>query len=192
MSRYFQYFPKVMHSGEKLTNITRRAKFYERITEDPFVFLPYTLTDDMRADQVAYHYYGDSSLVWLVYLSNNIIDPYNEWPLPSEDFYSMLAKKYETESGLTGYNVVNWTSDESITDNILYYINLEDPDIKLSKETYAIASSLDTDFIPTEWAAYRYYDYENDLNDEKRTILLVDRKFSAQIEKEFKSIMNGQ
>lgn len=191
MSRYFQYFPQVIHSGEKLTNITRRVKFYERITEDPFVFLPYTLKDDMRADQLAYHYYGDSALVWLVYLSNNIIDPYNEWPLTSEEFYSMLSLKYAEESGLTGYDVVNWCANETITENILYYVNVDLEEIQLSKDSFALASSLDTDFVATDWYAYRYFDYENDKNEAKRTIQLVDKKFAGQIEKEFKSVMNG-
>lgn len=180
-----------MHSGEKLTNITRRVKFYERLTKDPYIFLPYTIKDDMRADQLANYYYGDSNLVWMIYLANNIIDPLNEWPLTSEEFYGMIIKKYASQSGLSGFDVVNWSADNTTTENIMHYTNVSDPDIQLSKDTYALAVTLDPSFIASEWQAYRYYEYELDKNESKRSIQLIDQKYVKQVEKEFKSIMNG-
>ena len=44
----------------------------------------------MIADQ----YYGDSSLDWIVYLTNNITDPQWEWPLPQEVFDDFIRSKY--------------------------------------------------------------------------------------------------
>jgi hypothetical protein len=38
--------------------------------------------------------------------------------------------------------------------------------------------------IPEEWKAYRFYEYEQALNDNKRNIQLVDRVYLSQIEKE--------
>ena len=38
--------------------------------------------------------------------------------------------------------------------------------------------------IPEEWTAYRVYDYERDLNENKRSINLIDRNYVSQIEKE--------
>lgn len=38
--------------------------------------------------------------------------------------------------------------------------------------------------IPEEWTAYRIYDYERDLNNNKRSINLIDRTYISQIEKE--------
>lgn len=38
--------------------------------------------------------------------------------------------------------------------------------------------------VPSEWSAYRVYDYERDLNDNKRNIQLIDRNFLSQIEKD--------
>ena len=38
--------------------------------------------------------------------------------------------------------------------------------------------------IPEEWIPYRVYEYEQALNDNKRNILLVDRAYLSQIEKE--------
>ena len=38
--------------------------------------------------------------------------------------------------------------------------------------------------IPDEWTAYRAYDYEQTLNDNKRSIQLIDRNYLEQVEKE--------
>lgn len=191
MSRYFQYFPQVTHTSEKLTDITKRAKFYEKIQSDPYVFLPYTIEEGLRADQVAYYYYGDANLVWLVYLANNIIDPYYDWPLTSEELYDMIAKKYESQAGTKGLDVAKWASDTNITDNILYYYSVDDSELRISKDSYALSVSLDASFEADKWLAYRYFDYELEKNENRRIIQLVDNRFTAKIEKEFKSIMNG-
>lgn len=46
--------------------------------------------------------------------------------------------------------------------------------------------------IPAEYKAVRIYDYEHQLNENKKEIKLVDRKYLIQIEKEFKRLMNEQ
>lgn len=43
---------------------------------------------------------------------------------------------------------------------------------------------INTRIIPEEWKEYRWYEYEQALNDNKRNILLVDRAYVTQIEKE--------
>lgn len=43
--------------------------------------------------------------------------------------------------------------------------------------------------VPTGWIPLRIYDYEKQLNDNKREIKLVDKRYVTQIEKEFKKLM---
>lgn len=44
--------------------------------------------------------------------------------------------------------------------------------------------------VPDEWVAYRLYDYEVDLNDNKKEILLFDKKYLNQINREFKAAVS--
>lgn len=44
--------------------------------------------------------------------------------------------------------------------------------------------------IPDEWIPYRIYDYEVATNENKRNILLIDKKYADMIAKEFKKIIN--
>lgn len=43
--------------------------------------------------------------------------------------------------------------------------------------------------IPEEWIPYRIYDYENAINENKRNILIVDKAYVSQIERELKEKM---
>lgn len=45
--------------------------------------------------------------------------------------------------------------------------------------------------IPDEWAAYRIYDYEQDLNEKKREIFLFNNAFIGQLTDEFIDKIRG-
>jgi hypothetical protein len=121
MSEYFDKLPVIKYGGRDIRDISRRVNFLKQTMSNPFIFLPYTVEDGDRPEDVAYHYYGSTEYTWLVYLANNIIDPYHDWPLSEENFNQYLIKKYEQQSGRTGYDVVDWTKNETIDDNVLYY-----------------------------------------------------------------------
>ena len=121
MSEYFDKFPLIQYQDAVARNLTRRVNFMKNTVTKPFVFLPYTIEDDMRPEDVAYYYYGSTDYTWLVYLANNIIDPYHQWPLSQDNFHKYMIEKYAVQSGKKGYEVVDWTQNETIDENILYY-----------------------------------------------------------------------
>ena len=194
MPKYFRYFPEVTYKGKQIKDITRRVRFLEQVQTDPRVFLPYTVKEGETADEISYHYYGTVNYVWLVYLANNIIDPYYDWPMTQSKLDAFIVDKYrslaEESEGttLTDRKVLEWTQNATITDNITYYENLEDRTIRLSPDSYGI--NLDPDFQAADWTPIRYYDYEFFTNEDKRQIFLVDRQFAPNTEKELKSILN--
>lgn len=121
MSNYFENFPTINYQGRNVRDITRRNKFLKSVTTNPLLFLPYTVKEGERPENIAYNYYGSTDYTWLVYLSNNIVDPYHQWPLSEEDFHKYLIQKYEAQSLRTGYEVIDWMQNENIEDNIVYY-----------------------------------------------------------------------
>lgn len=44
--------------------------------------------------------------------------------------------------------------------------------------------------VPDEWIPYRIYEYEQALNENKRNIFLIDKKYVSQIEKEMREKLN--
>jgi len=189
MSKYFTYFPRVKHTGEFLVDITKRVDVFSDIAENPNFFVPYTVEGDLRPEEVAHYYYGSTEYVWIVYLTNNIIDPYSDWPKTTRVFEEYLEKKYEEQSGLVGGAVVEWTQNETITDNILYYYNTSSEDI-VSVDTYTYGSDLIEGFVQGDWAPMRIYESEFIENEAKRKIYLVDNTYTDFMDKELKRLIN--
>ena len=185
MSEYFNYFPNTIHNKKLLRDITRRVNFTETSFYSPYVFLPFTIESGEKPEDVAYYYYGDVKYTWLVYLSAGIIDPYYDWPMDPQRFESYIMKKYEKLSNTTGYEVISWTQNTEIDDNIIHYYNINDDTI-ISKDTFNLSKSI----IASEWRPLRYYDYESQLNDSKRSIFLIDEKYKSQAEKELKELLD--
>jgi len=118
---YFDKLPEIRYNNVLVRDITRRVNFVKQAVENPYVILPYTIKEGERAEDIAFYYYGNPNYVWMVYLSNNIIDPYNEWPFDEDTFNNYIIDKYKEQSGREGWDVVAWAQDETRDDNIVYY-----------------------------------------------------------------------
>lgn len=92
--RYFEKFPVITYSNNQVVDITKRVTLLDRVSENPYVFYPYEISSDERADQFSYRYYEDPYRSWVLYLSNKIVDPYYEWYLNNQQFTDLITKKY--------------------------------------------------------------------------------------------------
>jgi hypothetical protein len=126
MAKYFENFPVIEYQGRRVRDITRRNQFVKAVASNPYLFLPYTVKEGERPEDIAEFYYGSVDYVWLVYMANNIIDPYHQWPMDERTFNNYLIEKYQERSGLVGEDVVDWVSDETNDENILYYVRAVD------------------------------------------------------------------
>lgn len=152
MANYFKYFPTIVYDEQRVTDITRRVKINDTLLNNPYLFLPYTVNNDDRPEDVAYYYYGDVNKVWLVYLANNIVDPYTQWVLKNDDFEKTIRKKYaihavaesiadsvitSTGHGFKTTDPVVFTGSISgITSGTRYYV------IRIDNDTFKLASSI--------------------------------------------------
>jgi hypothetical protein len=121
MAKYFENFPVIKYDGKLVRDITRRNQFLRSVSTNPLLFLPYTVKQNERAEDVAQFYYGSVDYVWLVYMANQIIDPYYEWPMDEETFNQYLISKYQDVSGENGDDVVDWTRSTDNDENVVYY-----------------------------------------------------------------------
>ncbi len=121
MAKYFENFPEIEYEGQKVKDITRRNSFTKVVSTNPLLYLPYTVEEGERPEDIAQFYYGSTDYTWLVYLSNNMIDPYHEWPKSQAEFNAYIAQKFEEQSGQRGDDVVDWIRDPDNDENILFY-----------------------------------------------------------------------
>ena len=96
--KYFENFPIIEYEGRRIRDISRRSSFVRALSNNPYIYYPYTVSEGERAEEVAHFYYGSVDYVWLVYMANNIIDPYHEWPMDPQTFNDYIVEKYTEES----------------------------------------------------------------------------------------------
>lgn len=142
-------------------------------------FYPYIIKDYERPDIIAYDVYNDETLVWVIYFANNIVDPYYDWPLFGDQFTEYLEKKYQTSI----YSLMSTTSHYKYTGiSNEAQEDIDRKSYKMSPETHAymVANSIDT----SGWSPVSIYDYEDELNEAKRSIRLLNKFYIPQLEKE--------
>ena len=91
-------------------NLFKRGKIRPDIFGNLSFFTKYKIIGDERPDNIALKEYDDSSLDWVILLSNNILNVQNEWPLPQTSMDEVLLEKYGTYdklySGIHHYETV--------------------------------------------------------------------------------------
>jgi hypothetical protein len=153
-----------------------RVKILESVGNDPYAYLPYTVKENERPEDIAYYYYGSTEYIWLVMLSNKMIDPYFEWPLSENELFRSIAKKYRSraladmnQTYLSDIEVFHWTMNDSRTANIEYY---QMGDLKMSPDTYRL------NIVPLDgWEPIRIYDEEVSRNEDMRNIQLLNNTY---------------
>ena len=101
MSNYFSKVPNFEYVSRlpdakisdyiTVKNLFKRGKLREDIFQDLTLFTKYKIKGNDRPDNVAFDFYNDSNLDWLVLLSNNILNIQTEWPLLTNEFDRYLV-----------------------------------------------------------------------------------------------------
>jgi hypothetical protein len=135
---YFKKFPLINYNEYAAINITERVVVTEEAFRNPFLFYPYDLAEGQRPDQLADKYYNDQYLSWMLYMSNNVVDPYYDWYLSEKDFHLFLCKKY-FNLGLIVQSRIN-----ELQNKIMFYRNnwYEDKDAISTSEYNALPVEL--------------------------------------------------
>ena len=191
MSNYFNQLPDFEYVSRlpdakisdyiTVKNLFKRAFLREDIYQNLTFFTKYSIKGDDRPDNVAAEIYQDSSLDWLVLLTNNIINIPNEWPLSQDNFNRYLLDKYDND-----YN--------TIYNGVHHYETIEVED---SNETIIIPAGLEVsqDFTTTYYDYFigglttannitrpiTNYEYEENLENKKREIYILKLEYLSVV-----------
>ena len=172
---YFIKFPKMTYDikGDKnrklLPDILRRVKLRSKLKTETMLFDKYDVKNNERPEDVAYKWFGDAELHWVVLMTNDITDRYYEWPLNSVQFAEFLTDKYGAgnEDSIHHYEV---TQDSGRTSG-------RGP----SDYSYLVEVNSDTDNA----SSISNREYEERIQDTKRQIKLLDKAFLGDFIDEF-------
>ena len=164
---------KLISDYTKVKNHFIRGKIREDIFQDTTTFEKYSIEGDDRPDNVAEKYYGNSSYDWIVLLSNNIINIYEEWPLPQAGWDAYLLEKYNNDYD-TLYNGVHHYESNEVKNSkgVVIFPGGVRVGAAQSVSYFDQAANEQTTVNPVS-KAITNYEYENRINDDKRNIFLL-------------------
>jgi len=97
---YFNKFPMMSYDikGDKvrklLPDILRRVKLRATIKSGGMLFDRYDVKEGEKPEDVAYKWFGDAELHWVILMTNNVTDRYYDWPMNLAQFVEFLTDKY--------------------------------------------------------------------------------------------------
>ena len=160
---YFNNLPTIEYGTKVARNLITRPKIKEFILGNPNVIYDYVIKDGERPDIIANAYYGDSNFVWLIFLANNIVDPYYDWPLTQEQFKDFIIDKYG--------------SVETAKSTIKHYKHKTKGTI-ITKETYDLNATM-LKIVASDYQSVDVYKFEDEANEAKRSIKLIDARLAT-------------
>lgn len=171
---YFAKFPTTLYDltapGSTTTkllevkDIIRRVKLKSVLESNIFAYDPYDIKEGERPDILADQFYGDSDLAWVILLTNEIHDLYEDWPLTERELSKMVAEKYTNPEDLHHYER---PQDSGDTSKKVRCCNATNPN------TTAVTNR----------------EYELRLNEEKRRIKILRREILSDFIEQFEELI---
>ena len=164
-------------------NIFKRAVLRDDVFDSVVAFTKYSVKGDERPDQIAYDFYNDSGLDWVVLTTNNIIHVRDEWPMGNQDFLTYLNAKYTAEQ-LTN---IHHYETKLIRDSSGTLIQSEG----LTVPSNHSITFLDNNVLRTESSitSFSFLQHETNLNDAKRNINILKQEYLNLFLEDFENIM---
>ena len=157
-----------------MTNLTVYFKLQEILADRTTVLYQHYVQDGERPDVIAKKAYDDSSLDWIIFLTNNIVDPRWDWPLPQIDFQKYVISKYGSISAAQAQNHHYEFIAQELTKVSRDGVMTITPEIK-----YEIDLTTYNATTPTKRRAVDSFTYEDRLNEDKRNIKILN---SSQVQ----------
>ena len=172
---YFSSFPIIPYDSKgdlqfkDVTNLLRRVGMRTKLKTNTFLYDTYDVKEGETPEMIAHKLYGDPELHWIVLLVNEITDRYHQWPMSGMQFLDYINDKYSNPDGIHHYETAQTSGDTKI---------------KIEVE-----NDVDEDAY-TGLTPITNREYEQNEQDKKRKIRLVDPSFVEQFVDEFKKLMN--
>ena len=196
MSNYFSKVPNFEYVSRlpdakisdyiTVKNLFKRGKLREDIFQDLTLFTKYKIKGNDRPDNVAFDFYNNSNLDWLVLLSNNILNIQTEWPLLTNEFDRYLVDKYGTV-GIGEIHHYETTEVKNLSGVVIVKEGLTcEPDYSV---TFYDARSGGYTTKSNIAVPITNYEYESKIEDAKRNIFLLKQRYVNIVKDDMDDIM---
>lgn len=189
-----------------LRNLLVRTGLIPQLAKNPLLMYRYAVQDGDTPEIVANKYYGSPFRYWITMYGNpQMMDPQSDWPLSTKNFTIYLQDKYATSANGTA-NVLSYTLgtvhhyEKVITtiDNTTKTTAIKV--VEVDQDTYNSIIPLTTTSTFPDGSSITYtvepnavsiYNYEDQVNESKRNISLINSQYTTQIETQYQSLVKS-
>tara|TARA_B110000902_G_scaffold205664_1_gene234118 strand:- start:25 stop:552 length:528 start_codon:yes stop_codon:yes gene_type:complete len=169
---YFENFPLIPYDSvgngnfKLVTNLLKRVAVRSKVKINASYYDTYDVREGETPEMIADKLYDDPELHWVILLLNDITDRYHQWPKNQNQFLAYVNDKYSNIDSTHHYEISQVSGDTTIK-----------IDIGTDNTDYP-AASIVTNF-----------EHEEDLQDKKRKIRLLDPSYVEDFVAEFEKLM---
>jgi len=156
-----------------LPDILRRVKQRSAIKSGQFIFDTYDVRNGERPEDIAYKWFGDAELHWVILMTNNVTDRYYDWPMSDAQFEVYLDDKYTNPDAVHHYEITKDSGDTTSQGPNDY--------------SHKVEVNSDTDNA----VSISNRQYEEREQDKKRSIKLLNQKFLPDFIAEFDKLIRS-
>ena len=156
-----------------LPDILRRVKQRSAIKSGQFIFDTYDVRNGERPEDIAYKWFGDAELHWVILMTNNVTDRYYDWPMNDAQFEVYLDDKYTNPDAVHHYEITKDSGDTTSQGPNDY--------------SHKVEVNSDTDNA----VSISNRQYEEREQDKKRAIRLLNQKFLPDFIAEFDKLIRS-
>jgi hypothetical protein len=174
---YFERFPNMLYDVKNngnyklLPDILKRVKQRNAIKSGQFIFDTYDVRNGEKPEDIAYKWFGDAQLHWVILMTNDVTDRYYQWPMNDAQFEEFIADKYSNPDGIHHYEV---TKDSGRTTG-------QGP----NDYSHLVEVNSDTDNA----TSISNREYEERIQDKNRSIRLLNQRFLSDFIEEFDKLI---
>jgi len=171
---YFDAFPVIQYDSKgdlnfkDVTNLLRRVGMRAKLKSNTLLYDTYDVKEGETPEMIAHKLYGDTELHWIILLLNDITDRYHQWPMSGMQFLDYLNDKYTNPDGIHHYESTQTSGD--------------------TKVKIEVVNDVDEDAY-TGLTPITNREYEEQEQDKRRQIRLVDPSFVEQFVDEFQKLI---
>tara|TARA_B110000858_G_scaffold88871_1_gene102628 strand:+ start:88 stop:585 length:498 start_codon:yes stop_codon:yes gene_type:complete len=156
-----------------LPDILRRVKQRSAIKSGQLIFDTYDVRNGERPEDIAYKWFGDAELHWVILMTNNVTDRYYDWPMSDAQFEVYLDDKYTNPDAVHHYEITKDSGDTTSQGPNDY--------------SHKVEVNSDTDNA----VSISNRQYEEREQDKKRAIRLLNQKFLPDFIAEFDKLITS-
>ena len=184
---YFNRFPEMIYDISKpgtneqkivvTKDIIRRVKLKGGVADNVFAYDPYDIQEGERPDILAHQFYSSSKLAWIILVTNEIHDVYEDWPRTERELKKMINKKYTNPDAEHHKERPQASGDTSVM-------------VKTTANFYDLVTGIGTtqNFASISISNRQYEERENE---KKRTIKILRPELIGDFLKEFDEIIGA-